>query len=114
MDKTCLICLEEDKLLYFVPCLHRVICNKCANDYIDKYNNDVYNKVISKCPVCKIKWTSISKEKPLIPPNETFSNVLLQSSSNNTLESEVIVFSLLFNDIFRNPLSSQFFYFSFY
>ncbi|PON87524.1 43kDa postsynaptic protein [Trema orientale] len=43
-DRMCIICLEKEASVVFLPCAHQVICATCTKDY--------YDKVEDRCPYC--------------------------------------------------------------
>lgn len=47
---TCLICNTKPAIVRFQPCMHRVTCNSCVNEWINIKNT---NGRIVNCIVCR-------------------------------------------------------------
>lgn len=44
-DRVCLICMENDASIVFLPCAHQVLCANCTEDHC--------KNVEAKCPCCQ-------------------------------------------------------------
>lgn len=44
-DRVCLICMENDASIVFLPCAHQVLCANCTENHC--------NNVQAKCPCCQ-------------------------------------------------------------
>lgn len=44
-DRVCMICMEKEVSVLFLPCVHQVLCAKC--------NNDCCDKMEARCPYCE-------------------------------------------------------------
>lgn len=45
-DRVCMICMEKEVSVLFLPCAHHVLCAKC--------NNNCSNELEVRCPCCKV------------------------------------------------------------
>ncbi|GBL98743.1 hypothetical protein AVEN_8635-1 [Araneus ventricosus] len=43
-DTNCIICIERECSMLFLPCRHRCLCPECTTQYIEQSN---------KCPLCR-------------------------------------------------------------
>jgi hypothetical protein len=90
--KECFICLDKkDDLIMFIPCEHKIICKKCAQDLISKYNECLHTN-IDKCPICRKKWCVISENVPFVPPQPVSTN-----EQNNISIHEILIIGQLFS-----------------
>lgn len=51
-DKTCVVCMDNDKNHVIVPCGHACLCGECA---------DLFKNSEQKCPLCKADIMTITK-----------------------------------------------------
>ena len=53
-DKKCTLCLDNENIIAFLPCGHKITCSKCAFKLIN-------NKESSLCPICRKEIISIAR-----------------------------------------------------
>lgn len=52
-DKECVICMDRDACIYFAPCKHIILCEKCMESYLEKWQD---------CPKCRrpiVRWVKL-------------------------------------------------------
>lgn len=55
-EEKCSICLKEEKLMLFVPCLHQTVCRNCCINL-----KDVADDFPFKCPLCRQEVTKVKQ-----------------------------------------------------